>query len=290
MDNQLKLDKKTQAVFTRKGYKIEKQLGHGNYGYVYRAIDTTTGEKVAVKVTDMEKVNKVYADKFLTREMATMIKANHDNIIKVFDIIKANKKIFIFMEFAGNGDLMQYMKKYGKIGQTKACYWFNQVANGLTYLHEELYIAHRDIKLDNILLNSEMSAKISDFGFARKAYDPTTGEVMKAETICGTRMYFCPQLFRKQPYDPYKADVWAMGVVLFSMINDKLPFHVDNDSKTISEMKDKNYLETRYTIDGCEHLKQLIRSMFEFEETDRCDIKTVLDNKWITEKAKCCEN
>ena len=283
------IDSKTLAVFKKKGYRLDKPLGSGAYGMVYKGQILDSGDLIACKVMNLDKVDPVFKDKFLVREMAAMIEAQHPNVVKVYDIIKANHRIYIFMEFCGGGDIMGYLKKHGPIPVLKTFYWFNQASEGLDYLHSELHISHRDIKVDNILLDesSPANAKISDFGFAKRSFE--NDEIIMSQTFCGTLAYQCPQIIRKKEYDPFKADVWAMGVVLFGMLNDKFPFHCNSKDQMYKEMKTPNWIEQRYTRRPCKHVRHLIKKMLEVEEKDRFTMKDVLKHKWIKEKAKCCD-
>ena len=94
-------DQKTVAVFTHKRYRVENKLGQGAFGVVYKVTNLDNGTLAAVKVMDLSKMDESSKKKFLPREIQTMIKSNHENIIKVYDIFKASQKMFIFMEFAG---------------------------------------------------------------------------------------------------------------------------------------------------------------------------------------------
>ena len=194
------------------------------------------------------------------------------------------------MEFAGNGDISGYVKKHGAITESLAFVWFNQVSDGLNYLHTEVHMAHRDIKLDNILLNEENVAKLTDFGFAKESYNEETKEVILSETFCGTEPYYSPQIVQKKKYDPFMADCWAMGVVLFAMINNKFPFHFGKKigpKGMIKEMLDPNHLINRYVKVFSKHVRNLIERLLDPEEKTRIPMEQVLRHKWIKEKGKC---
>ena len=149
-----KIDEKTLAVFTKKGYEILHPLGEGNFGMVYKGTAVRNGEPVACKVMNLDKIDARFKDKFVTRELAAMIEAKHKYIIQLIDIFRCNRKVYVFMEFAANGDIMGYCKKcLGGIPLKKAYHWFRQSCEGLYYLHNTLFIAHRDLKLENILLD-----------------------------------------------------------------------------------------------------------------------------------------
>src|SRR5699024_1402658 len=110
-----------------------------------RALNTKTDEVVAVKVMDLDQVGDRIMQKFVPRELAALIGVKHDNVVYIHDIIRANHKIYIFMEFANGGDLGGYLHANGALPEPLACYWFAQVASAVRHLHDELRIAHRDI-------------------------------------------------------------------------------------------------------------------------------------------------
>ncbi|CAG2113980.1 unnamed protein product [Medioppia subpectinata] len=167
--------------------------------------------------------------------------------------------------------------------------WIAQVSEALSYLHNSLFIAHRDIKLENILLNDQNEAKLSDFGFAVKAYDEETETIELSKTFCGSKPYQCPQIIKRVKYDPYKADAWAMGVLIFGMLNDRLPFHTNDKNQFFNEQKDPKYLGTRYKKEFCEHIKQLIAGLLTVDESKRFEINDILKSDWIKKKGNCCQ-
>ena len=174
-------DPKTQALFQHKGYVIEKRLGAGAFGTVYKAQHSTTNTTAAVKVMDLSKMNDSFRQKFLPRELQALIMSKHENLVQVWDIFRADNKVtgccclevhrennpktsasnlpvWIFMEFCGNGDIAEYVKKNKETSTPLMAVWFLQASHGLQFLHEKLYCTHRDIKLGHYQLKT--SAKL----------------------------------------------------------------------------------------------------------------------------------
>jgi 5'-AMP-activated protein kinase catalytic alpha subunit len=282
----IELDPKTEAVFKKKGYKMQKKLSQGAFGQVYKGINTNTEELCAVKVMDLDKVGEKFKQKFLPRELAALIGVRHENVILIHDIIRANHKIYIFMEFASNGDIAGYLQKNGALNESLACYWFAQITDALKFIHEELHLAHRDIKIDNILLNDQKIAKLTDFGFAKEVWDEKKHKVMMSETFCGTEPYYSPQIVTRKPYNPFCADVWAMGVVLFCMLNNKFPFHFGDAKAMFKEQNDPNFIRTRYVKEFPKDLKNLQQRLFDPKEETRITLAQVLDHPWVRRKGK----
>ncbi|XP_017490681.1 PREDICTED: testis-specific serine/threonine-protein kinase 1-like [Rhagoletis zephyria] len=174
-------DGKTLAVIAHKGYKIENKLGAGAFGTVYKAVNRQ-GQYSAVKVIDLNKMDSSTREKYLPREISTLIDCRHENLIRVYDIFRCNFKLHIFMELASNGDLAGYATKHNGFKEPLACKWFFQASSGLAYLHNSMKTSHRDIKLDNILLDANMVA-LTDFGFAKQCYDADRHRVILSGTF-----------------------------------------------------------------------------------------------------------
>lgn len=278
----IKLDSKTEAVFKRKSYKVELKLSEGAFGQVYKGTNIKTGETVAVKVMDLSKVGTKFKEKFLCREIDALMTIRHEYIIYIHDIIKANNKYYIFMEFANGGDLTHYLQENGAMPETLACYWFTQVSQALKYLHIDMKIAHRDIKIDNVMLHDN-KVKLTDFGFAK---DLNKENEKPSTTFCGTEPYYSPQIVQRKPYDVFGADVWAMGVMLFCMLNNKFPYHFGDAKKMYKEQIDSNFIKGRFIKKFSEDLKDLQMRLFDPEEKTRITMPQVLEHTWIVRKAR----
>lgn len=281
------LDVKTKAVFDKKGYEVLDKISEGAFGKVFTSINRRKGEMAAVKVMDLDKCDKKFTEKFLPRELAMLIQIRHPYVVGVFDIFKANNKIYIFMEYCPNGTLADWVKKNGPCPETETKFWFKQCADALHHMHATLQICHRDIKVENILLDANNNAKLSDFGFARGVV--VDGQVELSGTYCGTEPYYCPELVRKRDlrgryvlqYDPFKADTWAMGVTLFALLNNKFPFHYDK--RMLEEQTTNNYVY-RPTV---EHLlskivKDLVRKLLEVNQERRLDSSQLVRHAWFS--------
>lgn len=278
----IELDPKTEAVFTRKGYVVTDKISEGAFGQVYKATKISDGTLAAVKVMHVEKIPKIVAEKFLPREFDTSTKIVHKNVLRVFDIFKSNNCYYIFMEFAPNGSLMSYCKK-GPTPESKCKTWFKQTTEGLHCMHTEYKICHRDIKPDNILLDVDNICKLSDFGFAKVVGD----EDALSATVCGTFPFYSPELVRpKGKYDPFTVDVWAMGVLLFVMLDSHYPF-----PKFPSSNKDKEACKSMYAMQMSKQYvykekisaeaKDLIAHCLDPDPKTRYTTKKILRHAWL---------
>lgn len=172
-----------------------EKLAQGGFGQAYKAEKLEDGKLTLVKVMGSNKLSDKMRTVFVPRELKISAKLKHPNILNVFDIFRSGGRYYIFMELAGRNALSK--KCEGTPANTKlAKKWFKKTADALTYMHEDKMMAHRDIKLENVLLDSEGNAKLSDFGFAR------VHEGVLARTILETVPHYPPQLIARQ-YDPF---------------------------------------------------------------------------------------
>ncbi|XP_017493700.1 PREDICTED: testis-specific serine/threonine-protein kinase 3-like, partial [Rhagoletis zephyria] len=279
----LTLNEQTMNVFKKKGYTIQKKLSEGAFGQVFKGTYTKTEQDVAIKVMFLEKLDAGYKDKFWPRELEALISIRHEHVISIFDIIKADGKLFIFMEYANGGDLADYLKKNGAMPETIACYWFTQATQALAYMHDKVGMAHRDIKIDNLLLHNH-KVKVTDFGFARQVVNKK-GEVILSGTFCGTLPYQSPEIIAQKMYDPIKADCWAMGVTLFCMLNNKFVFHYDNEEEMLKEQTSgADFVKSRYTRKFPADLRDLQEKLLHPSEAKRLSMAQALKHPWIVRK------
>lgn len=127
---------------------------------------------------------------------------------------------------------------------------------------------------------------MTDFGFARMCWDAQRQRFEMSKTICGTPPFFSPQILRRQMYDPFAADSWAMGVMLFAMLNNKYPFHWDNEKEHLIEQCDPRFISTRFIKQFAPDLIDLIEKFFIIDETKRITMAQTLVHPWIVRKGK----
>ncbi|CAL9702184.1 unnamed protein product [Knipowitschia caucasica] len=205
------------------GLTFQKSLGEGAYGTVVKAYCSRMRRNYAVKIINGSKVETSYLLKFLPRELEVMKALNHPNVITTYHILEQSIcKVFVVMELCVNGDLCGYLSSRGPLPEESSRTFFLQLCRAVQYLHN-LHVTHRDLKCDNLLLDQNHNIKVCDFGMCRRLTF-TGGHMDFSRTFCGTSSYTAPEVLRSVPYNPVVADVWSMGVVLFRMLYDHLPF------------------------------------------------------------------
>lgn len=193
---------KTVPKTTLQFYKIIKLLGRGSFGKVHLGVHLLSRKKVAIKCIDKQYIMDEKAQGKVIQEIKILRGLSHKNIVKILEVFENKKYVFIVTDYAAKGDVLQYMKDHGIFKESKAKSIAAQILNGLEYIHKK-NILHRDIKLDNILLDKDFRVKICDFGVSRLM--PTNQSPIKER--CGTPAYIAPEIIKNQGYSGFSADV-----------------------------------------------------------------------------------
>ncbi|RXG69600.1 MAP/microtubule affinity-regulating kinase 3 [Armadillidium vulgare] len=227
-------------------YRLMKTIGKGNFAKVKLA-STSHWEEVAIKIIDKTQLNPNSLQK-LFREVRIMKILDHPNIVKLFQVIETEKTLYLVMEYASGGEVFDYLVFHGRMKEKEARAKFRQIVSAVQYCHQK-NIIHRDLKAENLLLDSEMVIKIADFGFSNEF---TPGN--KLDTFCGSPPYAAPELFQGKKYDGPEVDVWSLGVILYTLVSGSLPF----DGSNLKELRERvlrgKYRIPFYMSTDCENL------------------------------------
>lgn len=276
-----------ELTLSSRGYKLLKKLGEGSYAKVYlaefKSPSSDPGDRkssLACKIIDTSKAPKDFVRKFLPRELDILIKLNHPHIIHIHSIFQRKTKYFIFMRFAENGDLLEFILKKGAISEAQARVWIRQLALSVQYLHD-MDIAHRDLKCENILITSNYNIKLADFGFSRYTVD-SHGKKQTSETYCGSLSYAAPEILRGLPYHPKVADIWSIGVILYIMLNKAMPFDDTNIKRLYEQQTNKRWRFRAKVIDILsDQVKKLMTHLLEPDVAKRWRVEQILNSDWL---------
>lgn len=247
-------------------YIIVSDIGKGSFATVYKGYHEETHHQVAIKSVRRDILTAKLFDN-LQSEIEILKSLSHRHITKLIDIVRAERNIYLIMEYCAGGDLTNYIKKRGRVegleyapspGAALQYYphprtggldeivvrsFLRQLARALKFLRQRNLI-HRDIKPQNLLLNpaspEELAKghplgvpilKVADFGFAR-----SLPNAMMAETLCGSPLYMAPEILRYEKYDA-KADLWSVGAVLYEMCVGKPPFRAQNHVELLKRIE-----------------------------------------------------
>ena len=240
---------------------LEKCLGKGAFGEVYLTSKKGSDQKFATKKLDREQIEKSEAMKYLKNEIIILQNLKHPNIVKYEDVKKTKKHFYIVMEYCNGGELSKalekYQSKYGKpFSQEIVQHLMRQIIDAFKYIHG-LKIIHRDIKLDNILLNFDTEedkenlnmmkaqCKIIDFGFACRISKSglqysTLGSPINMDPIILKKLNSTGRKSRQLGYDQ-KADIWSLGTICYEMLIGKSAFDAEDMDELVSKIEDGTY-------------------------------------------------
>lgn len=228
-------------------YVVTSKLGSGSFAVVYKGYHKVTKVPVAIKAMSLHKLNsKLLAN--LEMEIAIMRQIDHPNIVKLYEIKKTEKHMYLMLEYCAGGDLQQYMRRQQKaapglsasqekrmdmLPEPVAQHFLRELAKGMKCLWQHNLI-HRDLKPQNLLLVEDSATsvlKIADFGFARHLATTSL-----AETLCGSPLYMAPEILKFQKYDA-KADLWSVGTILYEMVVGKPPYGGSNHVQLLANIE-----------------------------------------------------
>ena len=226
------LNSLSESIDKLSKYTIGKEIGKGAYAIVKLVTDKFTKIKYAMKVYDKNKLTDSAKKKCVYREIEIMKRVNHRNIVKLKEVIYTQKEILIIMELVNGISLRDYYNKQIRnqenLSEQKERvlkHFFTQIFSAMSYLHKN-HMAHRDIKLENILIDKNNQIKIIDFGFGM--YNP---QDRLQNFFCGTPNYMPPEIINKKSYIGEKADLWSLGVLLYKMLCADFPFKGENEKE-----------------------------------------------------------
>lgn len=199
-------------------------LGQGTFAKVYYARNIKTGQSVAIKVIDKEKVLRVGLMNQIKREISVMKLVRHPNIVHLYEVMATKTKIYFIMEYCKGGELFNKVLK-GRLKEDAARKYFQQLINAVDFCHSR-GVYHRDLKPENLLLDDDENLKISDFGLSALVESKHQDGLL--HTTCGTPAYVAPEVINRRGYDGTKADIWSCGVVLYVLLAGYLPFQDSN--------------------------------------------------------------
>ena len=260
-------------------YLIGRELGKGAYANVRLVIDKLTKKKYAMKIYDKSKLNDNAKKKCVYREVEIMQRVEHKNIVLLNEVIQTPKQILIIMEYIKGISLREYYNKeiknqkdisLDKLNLLKKM--FKQIFSAMNYLHKN-HIAHRDIKLENILLTKDEEIKIIDFGFGM--YNP---EERLQNFFCGTPNYMAPEISMKQSYVGQYADMWSLGILFYKMLCADFPFKGENEKALFKQVRKCEYKIPDYVDDIA---RKIIKSLINLDPKKRSSCESILHSIWF---------
>ncbi|CAF2327643.1 unnamed protein product [Rotaria sp. Silwood2] len=268
------LDEKRKKVGN---YVILKTIGEGSFAKVRLGVHLITEMKVAVKVINKREVFKRnYLRANLRREASMMQRMSHKNIVQLHEVMETENSYYIVMDLVQGNEFVKYLTKRKQLDENETRKYIRQIVSAVEHMHRARVI-HRDIKLQNFMLDQNSDIIIIDFGLSN-----CLDEKGFLTTQCGSPAYAAPEIFAHQEYGP-AVDVWSIGVNMYAMLMGKLPFKVEHRSRNLAKLH-------ACILKGCEipntlsrDCQDLLSRLLEPSPTKRITISEILRHPFLTD-------
>ncbi|KAL4623500.1 SNF-related serine/threonine-protein kinase-like [Arapaima gigas] len=254
-------------------YDLDRTLGKGHFAVVKLARHVFTGQLVAVKVIDKTKLDAV-ATGHLLQEVRCMKLVQHPNVVRLYEVIDTQTKLYLILELGDGGDMYDYILRHeGGVSEDQAKVHFAQIVHAISYCHR-LHVVHRDLKPENVVFFRQQGVvKLTDFGFSNR-FQPGT----MLMTSCGSLAYSAPEILLGEEYDAPAVDVWSLGVILYMLVCGHPPFQEANDSETLTMIMDCKYTVPPHVSQDC---RDLISRMLQRDPAERASLAQIESHPWL---------
>jgi serine/threonine protein kinase len=251
-------------------FEILEQIGVGGFSEVHLARHIPTSNYCAAKIVNLGNLND-HEFASTMREVSVFMQVEHPHICTLYRLSVHGTQLIFFMEFAPCGTLLDRVNRSKGLKEVEARPLFNQIFDAVRHLHVTHFLVHRDLKLENVLLDSGGNVKVTDFGLSGTNYNNLL------RTFVGTPGYQPPEILANAGYTE-KCDVWSLGVCLYAMVSSALPFGTRiSDYRTLSD--DAQRLV--YPVTFSPLLVDLLKRMFTVRPGDRPGMMELQTHPWL---------
>ena len=255
-------------------YLYGREIGSGAFGKVNIALHIGSGRLVAIKIFEKKKLKTERKKRKIKNEIDILSRLRHPFINQILDTFDTEKYIFIVMEYIC-ADLLSFIRKREKLSENISKIIFKQIIEGLKYINKK-NIVHRDIKLDNILIDLTNTVKICDFGVSKRIQE---NELMIDH--CGTPGYIAPEIYKNKGYEGFQCDIWSAGVTLYYMLSGSQPFRAYSLKDMEKKVVKGDFEEIK---DISDEANDLIKKMLVVDPDKRITINEILNHPWLKEE------
>ena len=254
---------------------IGEMIGQGAYAVVKKGFYIPASLTIAIKIYDKSKLEEPQRRKSVKREIKLMEMMDNEFIVKLYGVIETRHQLYILMEYVSGPSLHGYLKLHRnrRLPEEEARRIFQQLMSGLKYCHRK-WITHRDIKLENILLDENRNVKIIDFGFSTKIPNE-----QKVKMFWGTPSYMAPEIVTKQEYSGPPADIWASWVLLFALLCGYFPYKGATDAELYERIWSCEWYAPDFLSSEA---RDILNTVFQYDPDDRPSADEMFSEPWMS--------
>ncbi|KAH9766567.1 CBL-interacting serine/threonine-protein kinase 1 [Citrus sinensis] len=256
-------------------YELGRTLGEGNFGKVKFAQDLDSGLPFAVKILEKNRIIHLKITDQIKREIATLKLLKHPNVVRLHEVLASKSKIYMVLEYVTGGELFDKIASKGRLQEAEGRKLFQQLIDGVSYCHNK-GVFHRDLKLENILLDSKGNIKISDFGLSALPQHFRDDGLL--HTTCGSPNYVAPEVLANRGYDGATSDIWSCGVILYVILTGYLPFDDRNLAVLYQKIFRGDFKLPKWLSPGAQNL---LRKILEPNPVKRITIAGIKADEWF---------
>lgn len=254
-------------------YELGRTLGEGRFAKVKFGKHKETGEAVAIKIIEKDRISK--ADKLIRREISTMKLIKHPHVVRLLEVLATKKKVYMILEYADGGELFDRIVESGKLSEDEARKYFRQLIRAVDYCHSR-GVFHRDLKPENLLLSWNGDLKITDFGLSALSQQQRDDGLF--HTTCGTPNYVAPEVMDEKGYEGAPADLWSCGIILYVFLAGSLPF---NDSNLSTLYQKMHVAKVNFRPSFPLGPQKLIRRLLDPNPKTRATVSEICEDEWF---------
>ncbi|KAJ8766436.1 hypothetical protein K2173_022495 [Erythroxylum novogranatense] len=270
-------DQKTTTGMRLGKYELGKTLGEGNFGKVKLARNIESGLPFAVKILEKNRVIHLKTTHQIKREIATLKLLKHPNIVRLHEVLASKTRIYMVLEYVTGGELFDRIASKGRLPEAEGRKLFQQLIDGVSYCHDK-GVFHRDLKLENVLVDTKGNIKITDFGLSALPQHFRDDGLL--HTTCGSPNYVAPEILLNRGYDGATSDIWSCGVILYVILTGFLPFDDRNLAVLYQKIFKGDYQIPKWLSSGA---KNLIRRILDPNPATRITIEGIKADEWFKE-------
>ncbi|KAK2358472.1 CBL-interacting protein kinase [Trifolium repens] len=258
-------------------YELGRILGEGNFGKVKFARNTDSKQPYAIKIIDKNKIIDLNITNQIKREIGALKLLRHPNVVKLYEVLASKTKIYMVLEYVTGEELFDKIASKGKLTEGEGRKLFHQLIDGVSHCHSK-GVFHRDLKLENVLVDVKGNLKITDFGLSALPQQIRADGLL--HTTCGSPNYVAPEILANRGYNGASSDVWACGVILYVILAGYLPFDDRNLAVLYQKVLKGDFQMPKWLSPGAQNI---IKRILDPNPQTRITMAGIKEDLWFKE-------